>query len=194
MTVGAEVGRTRGRFGISRKNGYKWLHRFLGNVASGFEDQSRRPHTSPMAVDAAVEAAIVEARKRRPRWGPKKLRASFLRANPEAGVPSVGTFARILKRHGLARPRRRAKRTPPSTDPLAHATAPNVLWCIDFKGDFEVGSSRCYPLTLTAISSRAWLFRIPRRTRWGQFPTGQMGQFPARASNLSPMSMDRTDC
>ena len=70
------------RFGVSRKNGYKWLNRFLGDVGAGFEDQSRRPNTCPTAVDAAVEEAIVEARERRPRWGPKKLRAALARAEP----------------------------------------------------------------------------------------------------------------
>lgn len=142
------------RFGVSRKNGYKWLNRFLGDVDAGFEDQSRRPHYCPTMVDATVAEAIVDARKRRPTWGPKKLRAAFQRANPTAVLPSVGTFARILKRHGLVRPRRRAKRTPASTDPLGHATAPNVVWCIDFKGDFAVGTSRCYPLTITDAYSR----------------------------------------
>jgi transposase InsO family protein len=69
-------------------------------------------------------------------------------------LPSVSTFAQILKRHGLVTPRRRRHRTPPSTAPLAHATGPNTLWCIDFKGDFVVGRTRCYPLTISDAFSR----------------------------------------
>jgi putative transposase len=140
------------RFGISRKTGYKWLGRFLGG--SELEDRSRRPKTSPKAVARWLEDTIVEARKQRPRWGPRKLRAAMQRLNPRMDLPSVSTFALIFKRNGLVTPRRRRKRTPPSTSPLGHATAPNALWCIDFKGDFVVGSSRCYPLTITDAFSR----------------------------------------
>jgi transposase InsO family protein len=66
----------------------------------------------------------------------------------------VGTFALIFKRNGLVVPRRRRHRTPPSSWPLSHAKAPNALWCIDFKGDFLVGKTRCYPLTVTDAFSR----------------------------------------
>src|SRR5439155_5335112 len=34
------------------------------------------------------------------------------------------------------------------------ATRPNALWAIDFKGDFSVGRTRCYPLTVTDAYSR----------------------------------------
>jgi putative transposase len=64
------------RFGISRKTAYKWIDRFLAGCE--LVDRSRRPHTSPRAIAAALEDAIVEARKERPNWGPKKLRAALL--------------------------------------------------------------------------------------------------------------------
>jgi hypothetical protein len=88
------------------------------------------------------------ARKERPRWGPKKLRAALLRGHPGIELPSISTFAAIFKRHGLVVPRRRPRRTPRSSNPLGNATHLNALWCIDFKGDFLVGKSRCYPLTV----------------------------------------------
>ena len=34
------------------------------------------------------------------------------------------------------------------------ATAPNAIWCMDFKGDFLMGRSRCYPLTVMDAYSR----------------------------------------
>jgi transposase InsO family protein len=140
------------RFGVSRKTGYKWLDRYLGGCE--LEDRSRRPKTSPKAVAGWVENSIVAAREKYPRWGPRKLRAALLRANPGVALPSVTTFALILKRNGLIVPRRRKRRTTPATQPLSHATAPNSLWCIDFKGDFLVGGRRCYPLTITDAFSR----------------------------------------
>ena len=134
------------RFGISRKTGYKWIERFL----SGCElaDRSRRPRHSPRAVATAIEDAIVAARRERPTWGPEKLRTTLLQAHPGAALPSVSTFALIFQRNGLVIPRRRRRRVPRSSTPLAHATAPNARWCIDFKGDFHVGRRRCYPLTV----------------------------------------------
>jgi len=146
------------RFGISRKNGYKWLNRHLVEIASegrsAFEDRSRRPHRSPTAIAADVADAIIALRKQRPHWGPKKLRVLLAKADPEMKLPSESTIAAVLKRHGLVKPRRRRKKTPPYTAPLAHASHPNALWSIDFKGDFALGRTRCYPLTVTDSYSR----------------------------------------
>ena len=140
------------QFGISRKTAYKWIDRFL----SGCEltDRSRRPHSSPSAVRDELVDAIVTARKQRPRWGPKKLREVLKRAHPGVELPSVSTFAMIFSRHGLVTPRRRRKRTPPSAEPLSHVDEANRLWCIDFKGDFLVGRTRCYPLTVMDAHTR----------------------------------------
>ncbi len=40
-------------FGISRKTGYKWLHRYETAGLNGLVDQSRRPHSSPLQIEAA---------------------------------------------------------------------------------------------------------------------------------------------
>ena len=107
------------RFAVSRKTAYKWIQRFLAGCE--LVDRSRRPHSSPTATAAALEEAIVAARKDRPRWGPKKLRAFLLRAHPGIDLPSISTFAAIFKRNGLVIPRRRRRRTPPSTTGKRHA-------------------------------------------------------------------------
>jgi len=152
MAKAASISELCHRFGISRKTGYKWLARFMSDCE--LVDRSRRPKHSPRAVAAELEDAIVAARKGRPTWGPRKLRASLLRANPDADLPSVSTFALIFQRNGLITPRRRRRRVPRSSTPFAHADAPNAVWCIDFKGDFLVGRRRCYPLTVTDAYSR----------------------------------------
>ena len=140
------------RFRISRKTGYKWLRRFFDGCE--LVDRSRRPLSSPHAVARWLEEAIVDSRRQRPHWGPKKLHAVLLRANPGAELPSISTFAAIFKRNGLVRPRRRRRQTPPSSTPFGQVAAPNALWCVDFKGDFAVGRTRCYPLTVTDAFSR----------------------------------------
>ena len=140
------------RFEVSRKTAYKWIDRFMAGCE--LVDRSRRPHSSPRAIAEGLEDAIVEARKAHPHWGPKKLRAKLALANPGAILPSVSTFALVFKRNGLVTPRRRRRRTSPSTLPFSEASEPNALWCIDFKGDFLVGRRRCYPLTVMDAYSR----------------------------------------
>jgi transposase InsO family protein len=140
------------RFGISRKTAYKWIHRFTEGL--DLEDRSRRPWSNARAIAPAVVDALVAARKARPRWGAKKVRAVLAEANPGHELPSASAIAAIFKRHGLVRPKRRRRRTPRSTTPFGQVAAPNDLWCIDFKGDFDVGGRRCYPLTVTDAHSR----------------------------------------
>jgi transposase InsO family protein len=147
------------RYGISRKNGYKWLNRYRDELAFpdgkvSFGDRSRRPHRSPTAIAEDVEAAIVDLRRERPHWGPKKLRVVLAKLRPELKLPSESTFAAVFKRHGLVKPRRKRTKSPPYTAPLGHAQHPNAVWSIDFKGDFAIGRTRCYPLTVTDSYSR----------------------------------------
>ena len=149
------------RYEISRKTGYKWLERFLAGCELG--NRSRRPRSSPKAVTTWLEDAIVAARKQRPHWGPKKMRAILSRRNPQLELPAVSTFALIFKRNGLVQPRKRRRFTPPSTTPFGAVTAPNALWCVDFKGQFSVGRLRCYPLTVMDAHSRYLLACVALR-------------------------------
>jgi putative transposase len=147
------------RYGISRKNGYKWLDRYKASLAFpgrnvSFNDRSRRPHKSPTAISSEVEAAIVDLRKQRPHWGPKKLRIVLGKQCPELTLPSESTFAAVLKRNGLVRPRKKRAKSTPYTAPLGHAQHANAVWAIDFKGDFAISRTRCYPLTITDSYSR----------------------------------------
>jgi len=145
------------RFGISRKTGYKWLRRSSEDELAplrAFVDRSRRPKTSPHAIEEWVVRALLGIRRDHPTWGPKKARAVLLAAYPRARLPAVSTIAALFKRRGLIHPRRRRARTPTYTAPLGHAQAPNDVWCIDFKGHFPVGGRPCYPLTITDAYSR----------------------------------------
>jgi len=144
--------------GVSRPTGYKWISRYVdaGRDLQAMADRPRRPHTSPTAVSEELEDLVVLARKQHPRWGPRKLRAWLEGGQPQHSWPAASTIGDILKRRGLTTPRRRRRRrTPPVTQPLAEATAPNAVWCIDFKGQFRTGDGQlCYPLTLSDAYSR----------------------------------------
>lgn len=146
-------------FGISRETGYVWLRRYraAGHKVEALEERSHRPHTMPNQVAQEVVDLIVAARKYRPQWGPRKLRAHLVNCNPGVALPSPSTFAAILHRYGLTnlRGRRRRRLVVPATRPFAAATGPNAVWCVDFKGWFRTADGRrCYPLTLIDAYSR----------------------------------------
>ena len=144
------------QFGISRNKGYKWVDRYKRMGPAGLEDQRPVARSCPHRTADAVVDRILEMRKQHPFDGPKKLRARLL-AIPNVGfcVPAASTVGDILDRYGLIRPRRVRLHTPPSTQPLEHADAPNRVWCTDFKGHFACRDGvRCYPLTVTDAASR----------------------------------------
>jgi len=61
----------------------------------------------------------------------------------------------VLDRHHLVKRRRRRRGGEPSPTALTQPTAPNALWCADYKGEFMLGNRRyCYPLTITDFASR----------------------------------------
>jgi putative transposase len=146
-------------YGVSRQTGYTWVERYreANHDVRAVAERSRRPKTFPTALSAEVEDLIVEARKRWPKWGPRKLRRRLIEANPGVAVPSASAMSKVLRRRGMTVPRRRRRRTAPAgiTAPFSGCDAPNAVWCIDFKGWFCTGDGvRCYPLTLIDAFSR----------------------------------------
>jgi putative transposase len=143
------------RYHISRKTGYKWIKRYHAEGPAGLEDRSRRPHSSPDQTPEAVRQAIVEARRRHPSWGAKKLLKLLERKEPLSDWPSRWTICGILKREGLVRQKTKRRKVGHPGKPTSIVTAPNELWCVDFKGQFKTRDGRyCYPLTVTDSYSR----------------------------------------
>ena len=140
------------QFGVSRKTGYKWLRRYDQEGTRGLEDRSRAPRRRANALCAEKVAAIVEVRRERPHWGPKKLRWQLERRYPGVGWPAASTIGEVLRREGLVRPDGRRQRR--GSAPLREPKAPNDIWGIDFKGWFRTREVRCDPLTVTDLSSR----------------------------------------
>jgi transposase InsO family protein len=142
-------------FGISRVTGYKIFDRYKECGLEGLTDRSRRPYRYANKLPAAIEAAILAARREKPSWGARKIRERLLRKLPsEVKVPAVSTIHAIMDRHGLVIPMRRS-RTKAEGTPLSAVTTPNALWATDYKGEFMLGDKRyCYPLTVTDHASR----------------------------------------
>lgn len=143
------------RFGIARKTGYKWKERFQRDGLEGVRAQSRAPRSCPHRTPEPVEQLRREARERHPSWGPRKLLDYLEPRHPERVFPAPSTVGELLKRAGLVEGKRRRRRHPhPGSAPL-ETTAPNQVWCVDFKGQFPTQDGQdCYPLTVMDAHSR----------------------------------------
>lgn len=143
-------------FGISRKTGYKLKKRYQEEGPEALYDHSRRPRSNPGRTSAAIAERIIELRKAKPTWGPKKLKRRLEVLDPELPWPAASTIGVILKDAGLVDGRRRRRRASPTPEGAQRgSSSPNELWCIDFKGQFKLGNQQyCYPLTVTDHFSR----------------------------------------
>ena len=139
----ANVSKLCRRFGISRKTGYKWLAR------ESFEDQSRRPLSSPKRTQQAVEDRVLQVRDLCPAWGGRKIARVLQRDEGIELAPS--TVTSVLHRHGRISEQASQAATP--WQRFEHDT-PNSLWQMDFKGHFPTGTQRCHPLTVLDDHSR----------------------------------------
>jgi transposase InsO family protein len=142
--------------GVSRPTGYLWVERYRLQGEAGLADRSHAPHRCPHRTPEAVARQLLALRRRHPHWGPRKLLRVASRRWPQLPLPSRSAAAAILRRAGLVAERRR--RAPPIERPAQAArvpATPNVLWTIDFKGQFRTGDHRwCYPLTVADAASR----------------------------------------
>jgi transposase InsO family protein len=145
-----------GRYGISRKTGYKWVQRYAATGMDGLAEQSRRPHHSPQAIPFAIRKAILRLRtETRITPGAKKIQVLLARQFPADLIPAQSSIYRILKQAGLTQPAKKRRRIRPFPQPFAPASAPNAVWSADYKGQLRLGNGQwCYPLTVMDHHSR----------------------------------------
>jgi putative transposase len=143
------------RYSISRKSGYKWIHRFDEGGRPALGDRSRAPQHCPHAITEGVAQLICETRRSHPTWGPRKLLDWLAPRHPTLELPASSTAGDLLARHGLVKKRRRRRSYEhPGVIP-ATTTQPNDLWTADFKGHFRTGNGiYCYPLTVADLHTR----------------------------------------
>lgn len=141
-------------FGISRKTGYKIFERYKDCGVQAFTDRSRRAYRQANRLPAQLEALIIRLKREYPGWGAPKIREKLRRQSIGPQLPAISTVHAVLDRHGLVHRRRRRRGGAKGTE-LSRPTAPNALWCADYKGEFMLGNRRyCYPLTITDFASR----------------------------------------
>lgn len=148
------------RFGISRKTGYKWLSRFEQDGPEALKARSHATRSCPHKTAPEIEQLLIQGRRDHPRWGPKKLLAYTAKRHPQLDLPAASSVGDLLRRSGLIRAKRPRRWTHPGSVPLT-ATAPNQVWCADFKGQFKMADMAdgqyCFPLTVTDAYSRCLL-------------------------------------
>ena len=144
-------------FDISRKTGYKIFSRYKDCGLEGLTDRSRRPYRQANRLPVQIEALIVHLKREHPSWGAPKIREKLRRRlNDLPHLPAISTVHAVLDRHGLvSRSRGRSARYKAQGTALSVPTAPNDLWCADYKGEFMLVDRRyCYPLTISDFASR----------------------------------------
>ena len=117
----SELGRA---FGISRKTVYKWVERYAEHGAAGLQDRTTVAHHHPHATAEALVSALVELRKERPTWGPKKLRARL--AELGMASPAASTLGELLTKGVRSSSMRSWIRLPWRSLPTCRSIRPRV--------------------------------------------------------------------
>ena len=144
------------RYGISRKTGYKWIHRYLeSGDPESLKDRSRRPRHCPTQTGSEIIEGILKIREKHSFWGPAKILWRLERDFPGWTLPAYSTVALILKRYGYIKKRRPKTRRYHPGRPLSPINTSNDVWTADFKGHFKtLDGLYCYPLTIADGYSR----------------------------------------
>ncbi len=127
------------RYGISRKTGYKFVHRYKAEGGDAFKERSPCRHHHPNETSGDVKERLIALKHRFPHWGPIKLRDWLCYEEPMVCWPAASTIGDILKREGLVKARRGRRRVPAYGAPFGACIAPNQIWSADFKGNLRWG-------------------------------------------------------
>lgn len=143
------------RAGVSRTTGYKWWWRFEQGERC-FADCSHRPG-NPRGYKQCWHDRVIGLRRRRRRWGARKLQWALQQRWPATNVPSTRTIHRWLHAEGLTRRNKRRARAGPlmAAEAAQRVRGPNDVWSVDFKGRARTGDgTRIEPLTVRDMASR----------------------------------------
>ena len=152
-------------FGISRKTGYKWLHRYRdGGVMALHDRRSDRPFRKGH-YSQEVWKGIFSLRERFSTYGPRKLVKILEEQHPEEAWPSISLVKQRLREQGYSIERSRHRKFVSERLPLREITGPNDVWCMDFKGWFMTQDARrCEPLTVMDGFSRFMFVCVPLKS------------------------------
>lgn len=161
-------------YDVSRYWVQQLVQRYLVEGEAAYQPRSRRPHSSPHAVPAAVEDEIVRLRKELSRRGldagADTIRSHLARRTPRSGqdrlsVPAVSTIWRILVRRGFVTPQ--PQKRPRSSWHRFEAEQPNERWQADTTHWRLADGTDVEILNILDDHSRLALASVPRRTITG---------------------------
>ena len=137
---GLSISQVASKVGVSRQTLHAWLVRYEAEGLDGLVDRSHRPARCPHQMPADVEAVLLELRRSRPYWGPRRLVFELARRRVTP-VPSESAAYRALLRAGMIDPHLRDRRS--RKWKRWERGAPMELWQMDVVGGFPLadGSS-----------------------------------------------------
>ncbi|MDT5164475.1 MAG: hypothetical protein QOC88_1369 [Mycobacterium sp.] len=135
ISDGMSVSQVAEKVGVSRQTLHSWLARYEEAGLEGLVDRSHRPVSCPHQMPAAVEAALLELRRSRPYWGPRRLvfELAKRRVSP---LPSESAAYRALVRAAMIDPHLRDRRS--RKWKRWERGAAMELWQMDIVGGFAL--------------------------------------------------------
>lgn len=130
---GRTVKEVAAQWGVSRQSLHSWLSRYEAGGLDGLADRSHRPGSCPHQLAGEVLAVVLELRRARPYWGPRRLRLELIRQGVDP-PPSESGIYRALVRAGMIEPARR--RRDKQLWRRWERAAPMELWQLDVVGGF----------------------------------------------------------
>ncbi|BBY25635.1 hypothetical protein MSTO_58400 [Mycobacterium stomatepiae] len=135
ISDGLSISQVAEKVGVSRQTLHSWLARYEAQGLDGLVDRSHRPVSCPHQMPAEVEARLLELRRSRPYWGPRRL-VFELAKRKVSPVPSSSAVYRALLRAGLIDPSVRDRRS--RKWKRWERGAPMELWQMDIVGGFPL--------------------------------------------------------
>ena len=140
ISDGLSISQVASKVGVWRQTLHSWLARYEAEGLEGLVDRSHRPVSCPHQMPASVEAAVLELRRSRPYWGPRRL-VFELAKRGVCPVPSESAAYRCLVRAGMIDPRVRDRRS--RKWKRWERGAPMELWQMDVVGGFPLADGSC---------------------------------------------------
>jgi transposase InsO family protein len=135
ISDGLSVSQAAQKVGVSRQTLHAWLARYEAEGLEGLADRSHRPESCPHQMSAQVEAALLELRRSRPYWGPRRL-VFELAKREVCPVPSESAAYRALVRAQMIDPNLRDRRS--RKWKRWERAAAMELWQMDVVGGFPL--------------------------------------------------------
>lgn len=135
ISDGLSIAQVASKVGVSRQTLHSWLARYEAEGLDGLVDRSHRPVSCPHQMPAEVEAAVLELRRSRPYWGPRRL-VFELDKRGVRPLPSESAVYRALVRAQMIDPHLRDRRA--RKWKRWERGAPMELWQMDVVGGFPL--------------------------------------------------------